>query len=104
MMVQRAMPLKLAARSLRRPLKGAQMASCERMRRGDKRPGKSRTFGGLPHLRRIGLPHRERGVTGLAMTIRKKSADWRPLSLAARGAVASFGALALTGCGLSDGA
>jgi len=43
-------------------------------------------------------------VTGLAMTIRKKSADRRPLSLAARGAVASFATLTLTGCGLSDGA
>jgi hypothetical protein len=55
----------------------------------------------------------EAGATGLSMTIRNKSADWRPSRAAAnvrsvrnnwRGALSSFAVLALTGCGLSDGA
>jgi len=73
---------------------------------------KSRSASGACHIWTATACHTGARATGLAMTIRNKFAGW-PLRLAARvrsiridwrGALSSFFLLALTGCGMSDGA
>ena len=72
---------------------------------------KPKCFGAC-HIWTATACHTGARATGLAMTIRNKSAGW-PLHLAARvrsiridwlGALSSLSFLALTGCGMSDGA
>src|SRR3974390_3154750 len=84
---------------------------------------KPRSFGGLPHLRRIGLPQRRwpsrqmimhgaGRATGLSMTNSTRLSHWRlpKVAVAYRGcrrwrnALSSLAVLALSGCGMSDGA